>query len=89
MLMPGYRKRPDHGHWPSANGWLSGDLGYLDKKDGFLYPVDRQKDMIISGGVNVYPRAYRGIIVRHPAVREGGGLWRTRRQVGQRRPWRM
>ena len=70
MLMPGYYKRPDLTALAIRNGWLySGDLGYLDK-DGFLYLVDRQKDMIISGGVNVYPRDIEEIIVRHPAVRE-------------------
>jgi len=70
MLMPGYYKRPDLTALAIRNGWLySGDLGYLDE-DGFLYLVDRQKDMIISGGVNVYPRDIEEIIVRHPAVRE-------------------
>ena len=70
MLMPGYYKRPDLTALAIRNGWLySGDLGYLDK-DGFLYLVDRQKDMIISGGVNIYPRDIEEIIVRHPAVRE-------------------
>ncbi len=70
MLMPGYYKRPDLTALAIRNGWLySGDLGYLDE-DGFLYLVDRQKDMIISGGVNVYPRDIEEIAVRHPAVRE-------------------
>ncbi len=70
MTMPGYYKRPDLSAQTLRNGWLhSGDLGYLDE-DGFLYLVDRQKDMIISGGVNVYPRDIEEIIVQHPAVRE-------------------
>ncbi len=39
-------------------------------EDGFLYLVDRQKDMIVSGGVNVYPRDIEEVIVQHPVVRE-------------------
>lgn len=70
MTMPGYYKRPDLTAKAIRNNWLySGDLGYVDE-DGFLYLVDRQKDLIISGGVNVYPRDIEELIVQHPAVRE-------------------
>jgi long-chain acyl-CoA synthetase len=70
MLMSGYYKRPDLTAEAVRDGWLfTGDLGYLDE-DGFLYLVDRKKDMIISGGVNVYPRDIEEVIVQHPAVRE-------------------
>jgi acyl-CoA synthetase (AMP-forming)/AMP-acid ligase II len=70
ILMPGYYKRPDLTRQAIRNGWLhSGDLGYMDE-DGFLYLVDRVKDMIISGGVNVYPRDIEEVIVQHPDVRE-------------------
>ncbi len=70
ILMPGYYKRPDLTGQAIIDGWLhSGDLGYVDE-DGFLYLVDRQKDMIISGGVNVYPKDIEEVIVQHPAVRE-------------------
>lgn len=70
ILMKEYYKRPDLTEKAVVDGWLhSGDLGYVDE-DGFLYLVDRQKDMIISGGVNVYPRDIEEVIVRHPAVRE-------------------
>ncbi len=70
ITMPGYYKRPDLTERAIRDGWLfSGDLGYVDE-DGFLYLVDRQKDMIISGGVNVYPRDIEELIVQHPAVRE-------------------
>lgn len=70
IMMPGYYKRPDLTAKAIVDGWLhSGDLGYVDE-DGFLYLVDRQKDLIISGGVNVYPRDIEEIVVQHPAVRE-------------------
>ncbi len=70
ITMPGYYKRPDLTQNAIRDGWLySGDLGYVDE-DGFLYLVDRKKDMIISGGVNVYPRDIEEIIARHDDVRE-------------------
>lgn len=70
ILMPGYYKRDDLTEKAIVNGWLhSGDLGYVDE-DGFLYLVDRKKDMIISGGVNVYPKDIEEVIVQHPHVNE-------------------
>lgn len=70
ILMPEYYKRPDLTAEAIKDGWLhSGDLGYVDD-DGFLYLVDRMKDMIISGGVNVYPRDIEEIVAQHPAVQE-------------------
>jgi acyl-CoA synthetase (AMP-forming)/AMP-acid ligase II len=70
ILMPGYYKRPDLTRQAIRDGWLhSGDLGYMDE-DGFLYLVDRVKDMIISGGVNVYPRDIEEVVVQHPDVLE-------------------
>ena len=70
ILTPGYYKRPDLTKEAIKDGWLhSGDMGYVDE-DGFLYLVDRKKDMIISGGVNVYPRDIEEVVVQHPAVRE-------------------
>jgi acyl-CoA synthetase (AMP-forming)/AMP-acid ligase II len=70
VLMSGYYRRPDLTREVIVDGWLhSGDLGYVDE-DGYLFLVDRAKDMLISGGVNVYPRDIEEVIVRHPAVRE-------------------
>jgi acyl-CoA synthetase (AMP-forming)/AMP-acid ligase II len=70
ILMPGYYKRQDLTAEAVKDGWLyTGDLGYVDE-DGFLYLVDRKKDMIISGGVNVYPRDIEEVVVQHPAVQE-------------------
>ncbi|HDZ90608.1 MAG: AMP-binding protein [Deltaproteobacteria bacterium] len=69
-LMKEYYKRPDLTEQAVVDGWLyTGDMGYVDE-DGFLYLVDRKKDMIISGGVNVYPRDIEEIVVQHPAVLE-------------------
>ena len=70
LLMAGYYKLPDLTEQAIRSGWLfSGDLGYVDE-DGFLYLVDRKKDLIISGGVNVYPRDIEEIILQHAAVAE-------------------
>ena len=70
MMMSGYYKQPELTKKTIVNGWLhSGDLGYLDE-DGFLFLVDRVKDMIISGGVNVFPKDIEEVIIQHPAVAE-------------------
>ncbi len=68
--MPGYYKRADLTAQAIRDGWLfTGDLGYVDE-DGFLYLVDRKKDLIISGSVNVYPRDIEEVAVQHPTVKE-------------------
>jgi acyl-CoA synthetase (AMP-forming)/AMP-acid ligase II len=70
LLMPGYFKRPDLTAQAIVDGWLhTGDLGYVDE-DGYLYLVDRKKEMIDSGGVKIYPRDIEDVAVRHPAVLE-------------------
>jgi acyl-CoA synthetase (AMP-forming)/AMP-acid ligase II len=70
IMMPGYYKRPDLTEQAVIDGWLhTGDAGYLDE-EGYLYLVDRMKDMIITGGVNVYPKDIEEIVIRHPAVAE-------------------
>jgi acyl-CoA synthetase (AMP-forming)/AMP-acid ligase II len=70
LLMTGYYQRPDLTEQAMRGGWLhSGDLGYVDE-EGFLFLVDRKKDMIDSGGVKVYPKDLEEIAARHPAVRE-------------------
>ena len=70
LLMQGYYRRPDLTAQAVREGWLfTGDLGFLDE-DGFLHLVDRKKDMIISGGVNVYPRDIEEVAARHPDLSE-------------------
>jgi long-chain acyl-CoA synthetase len=70
LLMPGYFKRPDLTEQAIVDGWLkTGDLGYVDD-DGYLYLVDRKKEMIDSGGVKIYPRDVEDVVVRHPDVLE-------------------
>lgn len=51
----------------TPQGWLSGDLGYLDE-EGYLFIVDRKKDIIISGGYNIYPLEVEEVLYAHPAV---------------------
>jgi acyl-CoA synthetase (AMP-forming)/AMP-acid ligase II len=70
ITMPGYYGRDDLTRDALRDGWLyTGDLGYVDD-DGFLYLVDRKKDMIDSGGIKVYPKDIEEIAARHPDVRE-------------------
>jgi long-chain acyl-CoA synthetase len=70
LLMQGYYRRPDLTAQAVRDGWLhTGDLGFVDA-DGFLHLVDRKKDMIISGGVNVYPRDIEEVAAQHPDLSE-------------------
>ncbi|MFJ1766879.1 long-chain fatty acid--CoA ligase [Amycolatopsis sp. NPDC088138] len=69
-VMKGYWRRPASTAEVLYDGWLStGDLGRLDE-DGFLYIVDRKKDLVIRGGFNVYPREIEDVLHEHPAVAE-------------------
>jgi long-chain acyl-CoA synthetase len=68
VLMQGYLNRPEATAETVVDGWLlTGDLGYFDE-DGFLFIADRKKEMIIRGGVNVYPKEIENAISEHPAV---------------------
>ncbi|MBO0829878.1 MAG: long-chain fatty acid--CoA ligase [Streptosporangiales bacterium] len=65
-----YRNRPDETAETFRNGWFhTGDLGYVDE-DGYLFIVDRKKDLVIRGGFNVYPREVEEVLYAHPAVAE-------------------
>jgi long-chain acyl-CoA synthetase len=69
-VMKGYWRRPEATAEAIRNGWLhSGDLGRVDE-DGYFTIVDRQKDLIIRGGYNVYPREIEEVLYEHPAVAE-------------------
>jgi long-chain acyl-CoA synthetase len=69
-IMTGYWRKPDETKETIRDGWLyTGDLGYYDEK-GFIYIADRKKDMIITGGENVYPLEVENVLYRYPAVKE-------------------
>ncbi|MCZ6635178.1 MAG: AMP-binding protein [bacterium] len=70
LVMKGYWRNPEATAETLRNGWLhTGDIGYMDEK-GYLFIMDRSKDLIISGGENIYPREIEEVIIQHPAVRE-------------------
>lgn len=69
-VTPGYWNRPEETAAAFADGYLlTGDVGYM-AEDGYFYIVDRKKDMIISGGFNIYPQMIEQAIYEHPAVGE-------------------
>jgi fatty-acyl-CoA synthase len=70
-IMKGYWNRPDATAAAiDSEGWFhSGDVGYVDE-DGFLFICDRLKDMVISGGENVYPAEVEGVLYRHEHIAE-------------------
>ncbi len=69
-VMRGYYDDPEATAAAFTRGWLhTGDLGYIDK-EGFLFIVDRKKDLIIRGGYNVYPREVEEVLYTHPHVAE-------------------
>ena len=72
LVMKGYYKAPELTAQAIVNGWLyTGDIGHLDA-DGYLYITDREKDMIISGGLYVYPSEVEQVIWSHPKVQDCG-----------------
>ena len=69
-VMKGYWERPEATAESLRSGWLhTGDVGYMDEH-GYVYILDRTKDMIISGGSNIYPREIEEVLLQHPAISE-------------------
>ncbi|MGE5577337.1 MAG: long-chain-fatty-acid--CoA ligase [Syntrophothermus sp.] len=70
QVMKGYWNRPEETQMALRDGWLhTGDIARMDE-DGYFQIVDRKKDMIISGGFNIYPRDVEEILYEHPKVKE-------------------
>ncbi|MEL6736413.1 MAG: long-chain fatty acid--CoA ligase [Pseudomonadota bacterium] len=82
-VIPGYWDNPDATASALRDGWLwTGDIGRLDA-DGYLTLTDRSKDMIISGGSNIYPREVEEILARHPNVEEVSVIGRPDAKWGE------
>jgi len=82
-VMKGYYKKPEATAEAMRGGWFrTGDLAYRDE-DGFVYIVDRKKDMVIRGGYNVYPREIEEVLYQHPAVAEAAVIGRPDERLGE------
>ena len=69
-VITGYWKAPEESARVIRNGWFhTGDLGYLDE-DRYLFVVDRKKDMVVSGGMNIYTKEIESVLFTHPAILE-------------------
>jgi long-chain acyl-CoA synthetase len=83
MLMTGYWHAPEETGYAMRGGWLhTGDVGKLDA-DGYLYVVDRLKDLIIRGGINVYPRDIEDEMLTHPDVVAAAVVGKPDPRVGE------
>jgi long-chain acyl-CoA synthetase len=83
VVMRGYWRNPEATASALRDGWLwTGDLGALDA-DGFLTLKDRSKDLIVSGGSNIYPREVEEVLLAHPAVAEACVVGRPDREWGE------
>jgi len=83
FVMQGYWRAPHLTAEATEGGWLrTGDLGYLDD-DGYLFVVDRKKDLIIRGGFNVFPRDVEDALLEHPAVTAAAVVGRPDREHGE------
>jgi long-chain acyl-CoA synthetase len=83
VVMAGYWNQPDATAKTLRGGWLhTGDVGSFDA-DGFLTLRDRSKDLIISGGMNVYPREVEEVLLRHPGVRAAAVVGRPDPEWGE------
>ncbi len=70
QVMKGYWKRPDENNNVLSDGWLhTGDIAKMDN-DGYVYILDRKKDMIIAGGYNIYPREIEEVLYQNPRISE-------------------
>jgi long-chain acyl-CoA synthetase len=82
-IMKEYFNRPDETSQTIINGWLhSGDVGRLDE-EGYLFIVDRIKDLIISGGLNIYPTEVEEVLYTHDAVEECGVVGTPHEEYGE------
>jgi long-chain acyl-CoA synthetase len=80
--MKGYLNNPQATAEAFAGGWLhTGDLGHVDD-DGFVFIVDRKKELIIRGGYNVYPREVEEVLYPHPAIAEAAVVGIPDQQLG-------
>jgi long-chain acyl-CoA synthetase len=83
VVMPGYWQNPDASAKAIKNGWLfTGDVGALDA-EGYLTLKDRSKDVIISGGSNIYPREVEEVLLKHNRVREVSVIGRPDAEWGE------
>ncbi len=83
-VVPGYWRDPGATRRTMGDGWLrTGDLGAFDE-EGFLHLKDRSKDLIISGGANIYPREVEDVLLAHPGVREVSVIGVPDREWGER-----
>ena len=83
QLMTEYRNQPEETARTLRDGWVyTGDIGYADA-EGFVFLVDRKKDMVIVGGYNVYPREVDEVLFKHPKIREAATVGKRDPRLGE------